>query len=72
MSNRAERNYRMAHAASENRTRPSSKEYRDNYDAIFSKKKVASTKKKSVRKPKLRHYSLKQLSKLAYSMYGIY
>jgi hypothetical protein len=34
----------MANAASESRTRPSSKAYRDNYDAIFRKK--PSPKKK--------------------------
>ena len=71
MSDRLERNYRMANSASENRTRPATKEYLDNYDSIFRKKKKTPAKKKSAQKPKLKHYSLKQLSKLAYSMYGI-
>ena len=38
MSDRVERNWKMANAASENRTQPSSKAYRANYDAIFRKK----------------------------------
>jgi hypothetical protein len=38
MSDRVERNWKMANAASENRTRPSSKAYRANYDSIFRKK----------------------------------
>ena len=50
----------MANAASENRTRPSSKAYRANYDSIFRKK---ATKPKKI--------STKELGKLGFAMYGI-
>ena len=60
MSNRLERNWKMANAASESRTRPSSKAYRDNYDSIFRKKAA---------KPK--QISTKELGKLGFAMYGI-
>jgi hypothetical protein len=68
MSDRVERNFKMAHAASENRTRPASKEYLANYDAIFRKKKKVPVKK-AVGKPK--KISTKELGKLGFAMYGI-
>ena len=58
MSNRLERNWKMANAASESRTRPSSKAYRDNYDAIF-------------KKPKPKKITTRELGKLGFAMYGI-
>jgi hypothetical protein len=48
----------MANAASESRTRPSSKAYRDNYDAIF-------------KKPKPKKITTRELGKLGFAMYGI-
>lgn len=39
MDERLERNWKMATAASENKTRPASKKYLENYDAIFRKNK---------------------------------
>jgi hypothetical protein len=44
---RLERNWKMANAASDNVTRPSSRAYRDNYDRVFRKKptkKIKSSK----------------------------
>jgi hypothetical protein len=42
---RAERNWKMANSASENKTRPATKEYLDNYDRIFRKRPVRKIKK---------------------------
>lgn len=43
MSDRLERNFKMAHAASPNVSLPPSKAYRDNWDSIFSRR--SKTKK---------------------------
>lgn len=63
MSDRVERNWKMAHAASPNVSLPSNKAYRDNFDRIFRKKKVAAKPKKKI--------SRKALGDLAFRMYGI-
>lgn len=69
MSDRVERNWKMANAASPNVTLPPSKAYRDNWLRIFKKKSRRTSNRKSDANPK--KISQKALGDLAFKMYGI-